>query len=42
MVVGIVGVGSEYRYGTLASSYLATPRRVRLLLGKAEALLIFG
>jgi ABC-2 type transport system permease protein len=42
MVVGIVGVGSDYRYGTLASSYLATPRRVRLLLGKAEALLIFG
>ncbi len=42
MVVGIVTAGSEYRYGTLASSYLATPRRVRLLLGKAEALLIFG
>ena len=42
MVVGIVAAGSEYRYGTLASSYLATPRRVRLLLGKAEALLIFG
>src|SRR4029450_13641584 len=42
MVVGIVAAGSEYRYGTLASSYLATPRRVRLLLGRAEALLIFG
>jgi ABC-2 type transport system permease protein len=42
MVVGIVAVGSDYRYGTLAASYLATPRRVRLLLGKAEALLIFG
>jgi ABC-2 type transport system permease protein len=42
MVVGIVAVGSEYRYGTLASSYLAIPRRVRRLLGKAEALLIFG
>jgi ABC-2 type transport system permease protein len=42
MVVGIVTAGSEYRYGTLASSYLATPRRVRLLLGRAEALLIFG
>jgi ABC-2 type transport system permease protein len=42
MVVGIVAVGSEYRYGTLASSYLAIPRRVRMLLGKAEALLIFG
>ena len=42
MVVGIVAAGSEYRYATLASSYLATPRRVRLLVGKAEALLIFG
>jgi ABC-2 type transport system permease protein len=42
MVVGIVGVGNEYRYGTFASNYLATPRRVRLLLAKAEALLIFG
>jgi ABC-2 type transport system permease protein len=42
MVVGIVAAGSEYRYGTLASSYLATPRRVRLLLGRAQALVIFG
>jgi ABC-2 type transport system permease protein len=42
MVVGIVGVGSEYRYGTLASNYLATPRRMRLLVAKAEALLLFG
>src|SRR6266550_2154828 len=37
MVVGIVAIGSEYRYGTVASSYLATPRRVRMLLGKAGA-----
>ena len=42
MVVGSVAAGSEYRYGTLASSYLATPRRVKLLLGRAQALLIFG
>jgi ABC-2 type transport system permease protein len=42
MVVGIVAIGSEYRYGTLAWSYLATPRRIRMLLGKAGALLIFG
>jgi len=42
MVVGIVAAGNEYRYGTLASSYLATPRRVKLLLGRAQALLIFG
>ena len=42
MVVGIVAIGSEYRYGTVVSSYLATPRRLRMLLGKATALLIFG
>jgi ABC-2 type transport system permease protein len=42
MVVGIVTVGGEYRYGTLAWNHLATPRRVRMLLGKAVALLIFG
>jgi len=42
MVVGIVAIGSEYRYGTLAWSYLATPRRIRMLLGKAGALLLFG
>ena len=42
MVVGIVAIGSEYRYGTLAWSYLATPGRIRMLLGKAGALLIFG
>jgi ABC-2 type transport system permease protein len=42
MVVGIVAIGSEYRYGTLASSYLATPSRIRMLLGKSGALLIFG
>jgi ABC-2 type transport system permease protein len=42
MVVGIVAIGSEYRHGTLAWSYLATPRRIRMLLGKAGALLIFG
>jgi ABC-2 type transport system permease protein len=42
MVVGIVAIGSEYRYGTVAASYLATPRRVRMVLGRTGALLIFG
>jgi ABC-2 type transport system permease protein len=42
MVLGIVAIGSEYRYRTLAWNYLATPRRVRMVLGKAGALLIFG
>ncbi len=42
MVVGIVAMGSEYRHHTLASTYLATPRRGRVLLGKAGSLLLFG
>ena len=39
MVVGIAAMGSEYRHNTLASTYLATPRRFRVLLGKAATLL---
>ena len=42
MVVGIAAIGSEYRHQTLASTYLATPRRTRVLLGKAVTLLLFG
>lgn len=42
LVVGIYAMGSEYRYQTLASSYLAAPRRLRLTLGKAVSLALFG
>jgi ABC-2 type transport system permease protein len=42
MVVGIAAMGSEYRHQTLAATYLATPRRTRVLLGKAATLLLFG
>jgi ABC-2 type transport system permease protein len=42
MVVGIAAMGSEYRHQTLAATYLATPRRLRVLLGKAATLLLFG
>jgi ABC-2 type transport system permease protein len=42
MVLGIAAVAGEYRYQTLASSYLATPRRLRLLLTKTLACVIFG
>ena len=42
MVVGIAVMGSEYRYQTLAGTYLATPRRGRVLLAKAAGLLLFG
>jgi ABC-2 type transport system permease protein len=42
MVVGIAAMGTEYRHQTLAATYLATPRRARVLLGKAGSLLLFG
>jgi ABC-2 type transport system permease protein len=42
MVMGIAAMGSEYRHQTLAATYLATPRRTRVLLGKAASLLLFG
>ena len=41
-VLGIAAMGAEYRYQTLAATYLATPRRSRLLLGKAISLLLLG
>jgi len=42
MVVGIAAIGSEHRHQTLAATFLAVPRRTRLLLGKALALLLLG
>jgi hypothetical protein len=42
MVVGIAAMGSEYRHNTLSSTYLATPRRFLVLVGKAVTLLLFG
>jgi ABC-2 type transport system permease protein len=42
MVIGITAFGSEYRHQTLASTYLATPRRLRLMMGKVGSLLAFG
>jgi ABC-2 type transport system permease protein len=42
LVLGIAAMGSEYRHQTLAATYLATPRRARVLRGKAVSLLLFG
>jgi ABC-2 type transport system permease protein len=42
MVLGIAAVGAEYRYRTWTATYLASPRRLRVMAGKVVALLIVG
>jgi ABC-2 type transport system permease protein len=42
LLLGIAAMGFEYRHQTLSATYLATPRRSRVLLGKAVSLLLFG
>ena len=42
LMLGITTIGAEYRHQTLAATYLATPRRTRVLLSKAGSLLLFG
>jgi ABC-2 type transport system permease protein len=42
LVLGVATMGAEYRHQTLAATYLATPRRTRVLTGKALSLLLFG
>lgn len=42
LVLGIAAMGNEYRHGTLAATYLATPRRGQVWAGKALSLLLFG
>ena len=42
LVIGILAMGGEYRYKTMATTYLATPIRTRVLRAKALSLLAFG
>jgi ABC-2 type transport system permease protein len=41
-LVGITGVTSEWRYGTITRTFLVTPRRERVLVAKAIAIVVVG
>lgn len=42
MLVGVLTIGGEYRHKTITSTFLATPKRERVVLSKIIALLGFG
>ena len=42
LAVGVMAIGSEYRHKTVSSTFLATPRRVRVMLAKVTSLLGIG
>ncbi|HET7475727.1 MAG TPA: ABC transporter permease [Dermatophilaceae bacterium] len=42
LTVGVLTIGSEYRHMTITSTFLATPRRVTVMLAKVASLLVIG
>jgi ABC-2 type transport system permease protein len=42
MILGITGMTGEYRYQTITPTFLATPRRARVVLAKMAAHLLVG
>ncbi len=42
LVIGIMQIGSEYRHKTVTSTFLSTPRRIRVMLAKVVALMGIG
>ncbi len=42
LVVGVMAIGSEYRHKTITSTFLSTPRRVRVMVAKVASLLGIG
>ena len=42
LVLGVTGMTGEYRYQTITPTFLATPRRARVVWGKAGAHLLVG
>ncbi len=42
LAIGVMTIGSEYRHKTVTSTFLAVPRRVRVMLAKVVSLLLIG
>jgi len=42
LVIGVVQIGAEYRHHTITSTFLAQPRRARVMLAKVLALIVIG
>lgn len=42
LAIGVLTIGSEYRHKTISATFLATPKRAKVLLGKVVALLGIG
>lgn len=42
LTIGVIQVGAEYRHHTITSTFLAEPRRTRVMCAKVVALLVVG
>lgn len=42
LTIGVIQVGSEYRHRTITATFLAEPRRARVMAAKVVALLLIG
>jgi len=42
LCIGVLMIGSEYRHKTISGTFLATPKRVRVMLAKVVAMLGIG
>ena len=42
LTIGVMQIGSEYRHHTITSTFLAQPRRARVMAAKVVALLVIG